>query len=205
MRSAVIENLSTFLLMAVIALTVQNTVFSRSLGISRLISLVDDTTDTFVFGILLTVTLTANTFVCYFLEHCVIQNLAYADYVRPLAMTASAIVVFLIVFVLCAKLSPPKYLKNAVSAMPLATFNCLVLGTLLLEASNKLTLAESLGFALGSSIGFIIAVLLVTEAQRKLQNRQIPPAFRGLPATLLFLSALALALYGLSGFSASLR
>jgi hypothetical protein len=43
----------------------------------------------------------------------------------------------------------------------------------------------------------------VTEGQRKLQNRSMPSAFKGLPATLLFLAGLSLAVFGLTGYTFS--
>ena len=60
-------------------------------------------------------------------------------------------------------------------------------------------MAQSLGFGLGSGLGFILAVLMVTEAQRKLRGRSVPEAFRGLPITLIYIGILALAIYGFTG------
>lgn len=203
MLNDIIAYSATFLYFSFVALTVQNVVFTRALGISRLISLLDDTTDTIVFGVLLTITMLANSLANYFIQQLFLSVSPYADYLRPLCMVVCMIAIFFVMFFLCAKLSPQKYLQKSVQALPVATFNCMVVGTVLLSFANNLTLGKTLGFALGSSLGFVLAVLIVTEVQRKLQSSSVPPAFKGLPATLLFLSALSLAIYGLTGFQLS--
>ena len=46
---------------------------------------------------------------------------------------------------------------------------------------------------------YLFAVLLVTEAQRRLRTDAIPPMFRGLPITLIYTGILALAIYSVTG------
>ena len=41
---------------------------------------------------------------------------------------------------------------------------------------------QSLGFGLGSGVGYLLAVLLVTEAQHRLRSKAIPSAFRACPS-----------------------
>ena len=47
--------------------------------------------------------------------------------------------------------------------------------------------------------GYLMAVLLVTEAQNRLRSQAIPSAFRGMPITLIYIGVLALAIYGFTG------
>ena len=81
----------------------------------------------------------------------------------------------------------------------MATFNSAVLGPMLLTATSRFTFVETMGFALGSGLGYGLAVMLLTEGQRKLNNRNVPVAFRGLPINLLYIGILALAIYGITG------
>ena len=85
--------------------------------------------------------------------------------------------------------------------VPLAALNSGVLGTVLVERTQTFTLGQSLGFGLGSGIGYVLAVLLVTEARHRLRSKAIPKAFRGLPITLVYIGVLALAIYGFTGHS----
>lgn len=200
----ILQMIGTYFILIVTAITVQNAVLARGLGISRLISLVDDTTDTVVFSVLLTATTTISGVLYYFLYNHVIAGQSGEFYIRTLAIVLCMSVAFLIVFVISVKLMPYDLVGKAAEAMPIATFNCMVFGTVVLSLSANLTLVETIIFSIGSSIGFTLAVLLVTEGQRKLQNRDIPAAFKGLPATLLYLAGLAVAVYGLTGYTFSL-
>lgn len=71
----------------------------------------------------------------------------------------------------------------------------------LVERTQSFTLEQSMGFGLGSGLGYLLAVMLVTEADRRLRSEAIPEAFRGLPITLIYIGVLALAIYGFTGHS----
>lgn len=204
MFSILLRDIGIFFSLALAAMTIQNAVFARALGVSRLISLIDETTDTIIFGVLLSIINVLSSIGYYLLNTLWLRQQSYAVLVRPLAMVLCMSVAFFIVFVLTVKFAHYDYLAKAVAALPPATFNCTVIGTLLIATTSQYSLANMIAFGLGTSIGFVLAVLLVTEGQRKLSNRSMPTAFRGLPATLLFLAGLAMAVYGLSGHSFSL-
>ena len=74
-----------------------------------------------------------------------------------------------------------------------------VLGTLLIAGGQHYTMAQSLGFGFGSAVGYLLAVLLVTEAQRRLHSRAIPAMFQGMPITMIYTGILALAIYSVTG------
>ena len=93
----------------------------------------------------------------------------------------------------------PKEYKHLKVVLRLACFNTAVIGAALIAVQGILTFTHVLGFAVGSAIGFSIALFLVEEGQRVLSLRQIPKAFRGLPITLLYIGILSLAFYGLIG------
>lgn len=200
----IIQAIGGYFLLAITAITVENAVLSRGLGISRLISLIDYTTDTKVFAILLTSSMTLSGvlywLVCKFLPKEYVQGYMYIALAAILCMAVS----FAVVFVMAVKLLPYNIVANAAAAMPGACFNSMVLGTLFLTAQNGMNLIETIIFCVFSSLGFIFAVILVTEGQQKLQNREMPAAFKGLPATLLYLSGLSMAVYALVGHVFSL-
>ena len=89
--------------------------------------------------------------------------------------------------------------RQLLRILPLAALNSCVLGTLLLGRTQSFTLTQSMGFGLGSGVGYLMAVLLVTEAQNRLRSQSIPAAFRGMPITLIYIGVLALAIYGFTG------
>ncbi|MEI3014911.1 MAG: Rnf-Nqr domain containing protein [Ruthenibacterium lactatiformans] len=89
--------------------------------------------------------------------------------------------------------------REIVAVLPMATFNTGILGTPFISTIQSFSLVQTMGFALGSGVGYVLAVQVVTEGQRKLQSDAVPATFRGLPITLLYIGILALAIYGFTG------
>ena len=203
MLDLVVRALVSFFTLALAAVTIQNAVLARALGVSRLLSLVDDTTDTLIFGILLTGVTVLSNILHFIADRLWLRNFRYSDHVRPLVLVVCMSVAFFAVLMLAVKFAPYGYVEKAASVLPSATFNCLVIGTLLLTSTKGLSALAGIGFGIGSGVGYVLAVLLVTEGEKKLQNSEMPAAFKGLPATLLYLAGLALAVYGLTGYSFS--
>ena len=85
----------------------------------------------------------------------------------------------------------------------MATFNTCLLGTLLISSVQNFNFAQTLGFALGSGIGYVLAVAVVMGGEKRLESEKIPAMFRGLPITLLYIGILALAIYGFTGHMAA--
>ena len=200
----ILTMLGTYLVFILAAITIENSVFARAMGLSRIITLVDNMTSTVVFCSLLTVTTILSGTAYYFLYNTYIKEMTGAAVYRVPAVVLCMSLSFMIVFVGAVKLIPYEYIGKAAEAMPTATFNCMVFGTVLLAGVEQLTLFKTVLFSFGSAIGYTLAILLVAEGQRKLQSRDIPAAFKGLPATLLYLAGLAMAIFCLTGRSFSI-
>ena len=186
---------------ALLAVFAQNAVFTRALGVSRLVQLVgDDRTSSWLFGMQLCITqILVTPFAWYAGSR--IAPLANRAQLRPLVYIASIAVVCLAEHLVLWLLRSLPRRAQLLRIVPLAALNSGVLGTVLVERTQTFTLGESLGFGLGSGIGYVLAVLLVTEARHRLRSKAIPKAFRGLPITLVYIGVLALAIYGFTGHS----
>lgn len=199
----VTKTLSSFFIYAIIAVFAQNTVFSRALGVSRLIKLVDDSAvDSLTFGALLCAIQLMSASLAYFVNLLILKfewlN-SIKTYVRPLVMVLCAAVGFFVILGFIVLVFKLESAKNVVAVLPMATFNCCIIGTLLITTTQNFTLMQTMGFAFGSGVGYILAVLVVTEGQRKIQNRTVPATLKGLPITLIYIGILALAIYGFTG------
>ena len=187
----VVSSSAVFFSYALLAIFAQNAVFTRALGVSRMVQLVgDDRTSSALFGMMLCITQVLVAPVA-FLAGRFIAPLDNRAQLRPLVYIASIAVV-------CLAEHLVLWLLRIV---PLAALNSGVLGTVLVERTQSFTLGQSLGFGLGSGLGYVLAVLLVTEARHRLRSKAIPKAFRGLPITLVYIGVLALAIYGFTGHS----
>ncbi len=199
MISLFTHTLLVFFTLALVAVTIQNSVFARALNVSRMLSLMDDTTNTVIFGILLCAVNIRSGVLNYLLNRFWFNGFPFSAYLRPLAMIVCMAVSFWIVFFAVVQFAPNKYYSPSLEALPAATFNCTVIGTLLIATTSQFSLLNTVAFGLGSGVGFVLATLMVTVGQHKFRTGNVPNAFKGLPVTLLYLAGLALAVYGLSG------
>ena len=196
----VLQNLAQFLVYAVLALFVENAVFTRGFGVSRLTKLVGDrAVDSFIFCSLLCLILVVSAPFGYLWNQFLTKpEFWYRDYVRPLGLVVVTTVIFAVV-VLVLSLLPIRNKKEILAVLPLASFNCAVMGPMLITQAQNYNFAQTMGFALGSGLGYSLAVLMVTEGQEKLLSPKVPKSLRGLPVDLLYIGILAMAIYGLTG------
>ena len=198
--SDVLHMVGVFFNYAVLAIFAQNAVFTRSLGVSRLVQLVgDERTSSWWFALMLCITQVLVAPLVYF-AGSFIAPLPNRAQLRPV-MYLTCIAAVCLFELLVLKLAKGPRSGQLIRILPIAAVNSGVLGTVLVERTQSFTLEQSLGFGLGSGLGYLLAVMLVTEAQNRLRSRAIPEAFRGLPITLIYIGVLALAIYGFTGHS----
>ena len=198
----VVSTSAVFFSYALLAIFAQNAVFTRALGVSRMVQLVgDDRTSSALFGMMLCITQVLVAPAAFFAGRWFIAPLDNRAQLRPLVYIASIALVCLAEHMVLWLLRSLPRRAQLLRIVPLAALNSGVLGTVLVERTQTFTLGESLGFGLGSGLGYVLAVLLVTEARHRLRSKAIPKAFRGLPITLVYIGVLALAIYGFTGHS----
>ena len=79
----------------------------------------------------------------------------------------------------------------------MAAFNNLVTGIALVSNLQLVTgLGGNIGLAIGSCLGFALLTWFTAEGIERMDNPDMPEAFRGMPSTLVYLGLLALALMG---------
>ena len=83
----------------------------------------------------------------------------------------------------------------------LITTNCIILAVPLLNAAADSGPADSFALALGSGIGFAIALFLMSCAREKLELARVPAVFQGLPIAFTLAGLFALAFMGFSGLT----
>ncbi len=180
---------------------VQNLVLTTGFGSSVMLRIVRRPGDIWVFGGFLTGFSLLTVLIAFPLDMLIGTGPA-AKLWRPFMMVAIATVLYLVVAILLYKRLPSVY-RRVSRLLPLAAFNNLVIGiALIINHQFALGLAGAIGLSLGASLGFIVLTALTAEGMERIDNPDMPPSFRGLPATLLYLGILALALLGFtSAFS----
>ena len=96
------------------------------------------------------------------------------------------------------KFIPPLYRSLGVY-LPLITTNCAVLGVTISNISDEYTYIQSLVNALGSGLGFFLAMVLFAGVRGQIESAEPPKSFEGLPITLISAAILSLAFFGFSG------
>ena len=115
---------------------------------------------------------------------------------RPFMMVAITVVLYIAVTLLLKWLLPNFYSRVS-RLLPMAAFNNLVTGiALVCNAHFGTNLAGNVGLAVGSCLSFGILTWLTAEGMERMDNPDMPEAFRGMPSTLLYGGLLALALMG---------
>ena len=124
----------------------------------------------------------------------------------PFKMEYMQTIVFILVIaalvqmieMLLKKISPAIYQALGVY-LPLITTNCAVLGVAINNITLKYTFAESMMNSLGTSVGFLIAIVIMAGIRERLEGNDIPKPFRGMPIVLITAGLMAIAFCGFAG------
>lgn len=109
--------------------------------------------------------------------------------------------------IILKKISPGLYQALGIF-LPLITTNCAVLGVALTVVTKEmafggpahmLNLAESTVYAIATSLGYGLAMILFAGIREQLATSDVPKAFKGLPIALITVSLMAMAFLGFSG------
>ncbi len=121
---------------------------------------------------------------------------AITNFWRPLMLVGIAVVLYLVTTLLLRRLAPQAYARVG-SMLPLAAFNNLVIGiALVTNVQFTATLGATIGLSVGACLAFALLTWLTAEGIERLDNPDMPEAFRGMPANLIYLGLVALALMG---------
>lgn len=112
-----------------------------------------------------------------------------------------------VVEIVLKKISPSLYQALGIF-LPLITTNCAVLGVAITVVTKEFTfggtahmlnLGEATVYALATSLGYGLAMILFAGLREHLAGNDVPKAFKGLPIALITVSIMAMAFLGFSG------
>ncbi|HTP06064.1 MAG TPA: Rnf-Nqr domain containing protein [Nitrospirota bacterium] len=96
------------------------------------------------------------------------------------------------------KVAPALYYKLGIYLALIVT-NCIILAVPLLNADENYSLFESMALAVGSGLGFSMALIIMASIREKLELADVPKSFQGLPISFVLTGLIALAFLGFSG------
>ena len=103
-----------------------------------------------------------------------------------------------IVEIFIDRYSPVLYVSLGVF-LPLITVNCSILGVSLMSVLRDYNYMQSLAFALGSGIGWTLAIIAMAGIRQKLRFSNIPKGLQGPGITMIIAGIMALAFMGFAG------
>ncbi|MDD6087891.1 MAG: RnfABCDGE type electron transport complex subunit A [Desulfovibrionaceae bacterium] len=86
--------------------------------------------------------------------------------------------------------------------LPLITTNCAVMGVTILVQREEYDLITSLLYALASSLGFMLALILMAGIRERLESARVPQSMRGTPIALIMAGLMSLAFMAFKGMTA---
>lgn len=135
-----------------------------------------------------------------------LTSIIYTFILNPADMVYLNTIVFILVIaalvqfveMVLKKFSPALYEALGVY-LPLITTNCAVLGVALLNVQNGYGIVEGLVNGLGTSLGFMVAIVIMAGIREKTEQNDISPAMKGMPMVLVTAGLMAIAFSGFSG------
>ena len=98
------------------------------------------------------------------------------------------------------KMVPPLYAALGIF-LPLITTNCAVMGVTILVQREEYDLMPSLTYGLASSLGFVLALLLMAGIRERLDTARVPKAMIGTPMALIMAGLMSLAFMAFKGMT----
>ncbi|MDO9628686.1 MAG: Rnf-Nqr domain containing protein [Acholeplasmataceae bacterium] len=142
-----------------------------------------------------TITAMINWPIYQLLQNTGTTNLSLLVFIITIAATVQFLEMFLEKFI-------PKLYNAFGIFLPLITVNCVVLAISLFFVNRDYNFIQTTGFAFGSSIGWLLAIVLVAGIREKMsKNSDIPRGLRGKAIVFIVLGILALAFIGFTGLA----
>jgi Na+-transporting NADH:ubiquinone oxidoreductase subunit E len=142
-----------------------------------------------------TITAMINWPIYQLLQNTGTTNLSLLVFIITIAATVQFLEMFLEKFI-------PKLYNAFGIFLPLITVNCVVLAISLFFVNRDYNFIQTTGFAFGSSVGWLLAIVLVAGIREKMAKiSDIPRGLRGKAIVFIVLGIIALAFIGFTGLA----
>ena len=192
----------SFILAIVTSMLIDNVVLSRFYGICPFLGVSKKVKSSLGMGLAVVFVIVMATVICWPLYNFVLvpAGIAFMDTVVYILVIASLVQ---LVGLFIKKYSPSLY-KTLGIYLPLITTNCAVLGVAQSNTDQGLNFLSSLANGIGTSVGFLIIIVVFSCIRVRLETANTPKAFKGLPIALITAALMAIALMGLQGLFAGI-
>ncbi len=183
---------------------VDNMIFAYFLGMCSYLAVSKNVKTALGLGAAVTFVLVVTLPVNYLLENYVLKadalvegvDLSFLSFILFIAVIAGIVQ---LVEMVVERFSPALYASLGIF-LPLIAVNCAIMGASLFMQQRKFeTLGQATTYALGSGIGWLLAIVGLAAVREKMAYSNVPPALRGLGITFITVGLMAMAFMCFSG------
>ena len=187
----------SFILAILSSMLIDNVVLSRFYGICPFLGVSKKVKSSLGMGLAVVFVIILATIICWPLYNYVLvpAGIAFLDTVAYILVIASLVQ---LVGLFIKKYSPSLY-KSLGIYLPLITTNCAVLGVAQGNTDQGLSFLNALANGVGTSVGFLVIIVVFSCVRTRLEAANTPKAFKGLPIALITAAIMAIAFMGLQG------
>lgn len=179
------------------AIFTQNILLSYFLGLCPFIGVSREVKTSFGLGLAVIFVMTTTS---------VLNWVAYHVVLAPLGLHFFRFIMFIIIIaafvqfveMVIERFSPFLYQRLGVF-LPLITVNCAILGASLFMVIRDYSFLVTVGYGLGSGIGWFLAIMAMAGIRQRLANERIARGLQGPGITLIIAGLMALAFIGFTG------
>lgn len=179
------------------AIVINNVVLSRFLGICPFLGVSKKLETATGMGLAVTFVITIASAISYIVYTFMLVPL-HLEYLYAIAFILVIASLVQFVEMIIQKSSPSLYQALGVY-LPLITTNCAVLGVAVINMQSKYSLLQSVINGLGTSLGFLLAIVLMAGIRERIQYNNVPRPFKGYPIVLITAGLMAIAFLGFTG------
>lgn len=179
------------------AVLINNFVLTKFLGLCIFFGVSKNLNASIGMGFAVTSVITMSTVLAWLLYNFVLVpfDLTFLRTITFVVLIASFVQLLEIII---KKESPTLYNMWGIYLMLIAT-NCIVLSVPVISVQSGYNFLENLVFAIGSGLGFALALILMASAREKLDYADVPEYLQGTPVAFIVAGMLSLAFLGFSG------
>lgn len=189
--------MSSILSILIKSMLVDNVVFIQYLAICPFIGMTSETGKATGMGIATTFVIMLATAVTWPIYKFIMVPAGLQFLQTLIFILVIASLVQLVEFYL--KKSAPALYSSMGIFLSLITTNCAVLGVTINCISKNYNYGESLVYALGSALGFLLSMVVMSGVRGRLKGTNVPKAFKGTPMLYICAGLLSLAFLGFKG------
>lgn len=176
---------------------VNNYVFAQFLGICPFLGVSAKTETATGMGVAVTFVVVLASIITWCIQKFIL-DVYHLEYLQTIVFILVIASLVQFVEMVIKKISPALYTAMGVF-LPLITTNCVVLGVTVLNIQNGYGIIETIFSGLGASIGFAMALILMSSLREKLALGDVPKPLQGVPIALISAGLMALAFSGFGG------